>query len=40
MSEISFRREKEIGPRGNELLVAITSLHISNMEGTVNALSD
>ena len=37
-SVISCRRERGIWSRGDELLVALRSVPISNMEGTVNTL--
>ena len=39
-SVISCRRERRIGSIGNVLLVALRSIPISNIEGTVNKLSE
>ena len=37
---ISCKRERGIGSRGDEILVALISVPISDMEGTVNTLSE
>ena len=39
-SVISYKRERGIGSRGDELLVALRSVPMSDMEGTVNTLSE
>ena len=39
-SVISCKRERGIGSRGDELLVALRSVPMSDMEGTVHTLSE
>ena len=39
-SVISCKWERGIGSRGDELLVALRSVPMSDMEGTVNTLSE